>query len=147
MFGKALSSPSPSTGSLDGDGDLEVGFSGGVAPLPTPLFYGRGNNRALITRTPARFFCDDLSDVESHHFLDFCFLCNKHLGGNRDIYMYRGDMPFCSVECRQEQIDMDEAKERNWKIAIMERQQKHKKPSSPNKSQRIKVRLGTVVPA
>ncbi|KAH0448641.1 hypothetical protein IEQ34_022441 [Dendrobium chrysotoxum] len=146
MLGKALSSPTPSTGSLAGDGDLEAGFSGGV-PSATPIYYGRGTYRVLTPPKPVRFFFDDLSDDESNHFLDFCFLCKKQLGGNRDIYMYRGDTPFCSVECRQEQIEMDEARERNWKLAMMEQKQKHQKSSSQTKSQRIKVRLGIVVPA
>ncbi|KAK8505707.1 hypothetical protein V6N12_024690 [Hibiscus sabdariffa] len=39
-------------------------------------------------------------------FLDACFLCKKPLGANEDIFMYRRD--FCSEECRQEQLDMDE---------------------------------------
>ena len=24
-----------------------------------------------------------------HHFLDACFRCRRHLGGNKDIFMYR----------------------------------------------------------
>ncbi|KAI6706372.1 hypothetical protein NL676_009334 [Syzygium grande] len=49
------------------------------------------------------------------YFLQSCFLCNKPLGFNSDIFMYRGDTAFCSKECRQEQIEMDEAKEKSWK--------------------------------
>ncbi|KAF7852338.1 hypothetical protein BT93_L0896, partial [Corymbia citriodora subsp. variegata] len=49
------------------------------------------------------------------HFLQSCFLCNKPLGFNSDIFIYRGDTAFCSKECRQEQIEIDEAKERSWK--------------------------------
>ncbi|GJN01930.1 hypothetical protein PR202_ga19234 [Eleusine coracana subsp. coracana] len=30
----------------------------------------------------------------------------------RDIFMYRGDIPFCTEECRREQIEMDEEMER-----------------------------------
>lgn len=51
------------------------------------------------------------------HFLDSCFLCQKHLSQNSDIYMYRGNTPFCSQECRQEQIEMDEANEKRWRIS------------------------------
>ncbi|XP_076886670.1 FCS-Like Zinc finger 3-like [Bidens hawaiensis] len=51
------------------------------------------------------------------HFLEACSLCSKPLGHNTDIYMYRGNNPFCSQECRQEQIEIDEAKERRWKVA------------------------------
>ncbi|XP_074569141.1 FCS-Like Zinc finger 2-like [Curcuma longa] len=46
-----------------------------------------------------------------HHFLDACFLCKKRIPRNEDIFMYRGDIPFCSRECRWEQMDMDEALE------------------------------------
>ncbi|KAG8065998.1 hypothetical protein GUJ93_ZPchr0004g40079 [Zizania palustris] len=49
------------------------------------------------------------------HFLDVCFLCRKPLASNRDIYMYRGDIPFCTEECRREQIEMDDELERREK--------------------------------
>ncbi|AEC10453.1 FCS-Like Zinc finger 3 [Arabidopsis thaliana] len=52
---------------------------------------------------------------EEPHFLESCSLCRKHLGLNSDIFMYRGDKAFCSNECREEQIESDEAKERKWK--------------------------------
>ncbi|XP_010931679.2 uncharacterized protein [Elaeis guineensis] len=41
-------------------------------------------------------------------FLEFCYLCRKRLQEGKDIYMYRGDRAFCSVECRCKQIFMDE---------------------------------------
>ncbi|KAF3456248.1 hypothetical protein FNV43_RR00898 [Rhamnella rubrinervis] len=41
-------------------------------------------------------------------FLDHCFLCNQKLLPGNDIYMYKGDRAFCSVECRYRQIFMDE---------------------------------------
>ncbi|CAI9757734.1 unnamed protein product [Fraxinus pennsylvanica] len=44
-------------------------------------------------------------------FLKSCFLCNKHLSLDKEVYMYRGDQGFCSVECRSRQIYMDEMKE------------------------------------
>ncbi|KAJ0736831.1 putative Zf-FLZ domain, Zinc finger, NHR/GATA-type, FCS-Like Zinc finger/3 [Helianthus annuus] len=49
---------------------------------------------------------------EEPHFLEACHLCSKSLGHNSDIFMYRGNTPFCSQECRQEQIGIDEARER-----------------------------------
>ncbi|KAF5472376.1 hypothetical protein F2P56_009098 [Juglans regia] len=52
------------------------------------------------------------------HFLEACFLCRKPLGLNSDIFMYRGNTPFCSKECRHEQIEIDEAKEKkSWKLS------------------------------
>lgn len=50
--------------------------------------------------------------IEPAHFLDACSLCNRRLSDGRDIYMYRGDTAFCSEECRQQQIAMDERKEK-----------------------------------
>ncbi|KAK3017974.1 hypothetical protein RJ639_002731 [Escallonia herrerae] len=41
-------------------------------------------------------------------FLDCCFLCKQKLLPGKDIYMYKGDRAFCSVECRCRQIYMDE---------------------------------------
>lgn len=50
--------------------------------------------------------------VEPAHFLRACFLCKRRLGHGRDIYMYRDDRAFCSVECRHQQIVIDERKEK-----------------------------------
>ncbi|URE06977.1 DUF581 domain containing protein [Musa troglodytarum] len=83
------SSSSPSHGSLG----LEAGNSG------------------------ARLFYDGFVD-EPRHFLDCCSLCRKPLASNRDIFMYRGDTPFCSEECRQEQIEIDEAGENSRKLSV-----------------------------
>ena len=46
------------------------------------------------------------------HFLDFWSLCKTKLYLGDDIYMYKGDAPFCSEECRHEQIEIDERKEK-----------------------------------
>ncbi|KAI3683154.1 hypothetical protein L1987_83654 [Smallanthus sonchifolius] len=53
---------------------------------------------------------------ENTHFLEACTLCSKPLGHNTDIFMYRGNNPFCSQECRQEQIEIDEAREKRWRV-------------------------------
>lgn len=39
--------------------------------------------------------------------LDACALCSKRLARDSDIFMYRGDTPFCSEECRYEQMRID----------------------------------------
>ncbi|KAG2316472.1 hypothetical protein Bca4012_067340 [Brassica carinata] len=44
-------------------------------------------------------------------FLEHCFLCRKKLLPANDIYMYKGDRAFCSVDCRSKQIIMDEEEE------------------------------------
>ncbi|CAN4097811.1 unnamed protein product [Withania somnifera] len=85
-----------------------------------------------------RRYYDTRFEQQQPHFLEFCFLCNKPLGHNRDIFMYRGDTPFCSEECRQEQIEMDEAKEKKINLsasikALREKDQT-KSTTSPNKT-------------
>ncbi|XP_062087936.1 FCS-Like Zinc finger 17-like [Humulus lupulus] len=44
-------------------------------------------------------------------FLKTCHLCNKGLSLDKEVYMYRGDQGFCSIECRDRQIYLDEIKE------------------------------------
>ncbi|KAL5208392.1 hypothetical protein ABZP36_032827 [Zizania latifolia] len=58
-----------------------------------------------------RLPCNDNAGVLRRHYLDACFRCGRALAGNKDIFMYRGDTPFCSEDCRQRQIDADEASE------------------------------------
>jgi zinc-finger of the FCS-type, C2-C2 len=58
------------------------------------------------------FYCDTIEyDSAPHHYLDSCSLCKRPLTKNRDIFMYRGDTPFCTEECRQEQMEIDQQKE------------------------------------
>ncbi|MBA0664832.1 hypothetical protein Goklo_004779 [Gossypium klotzschianum] len=65
-------------------------------------------------------------------FLEQCFLCKQKLLPGKDIYMYKGDRGFCSVECRCRQIFMDEEeslKRENCCLASMKI-----KPSTPSPS-------------
>uniref|UniRef100_A0A7N0T536 FLZ-type domain-containing protein n=1 Tax=Kalanchoe fedtschenkoi TaxID=63787 RepID=A0A7N0T536_KALFE len=69
---------------------------------------------------PGIFFCADGED--HHHRLlsespsqESCFMCDKPLDRSADIFMYRGNTSFCSTECRQEQIEMDDAEKRRRK--------------------------------
>lgn len=112
------------------------------APLPS--------STSLCSPRSARVF----EDFHSPHFLESCSLCKKPLAGNRDIFMYRGDTPFCSEECRQEQIDIDEAKEKNRKVKALRSKKDSTKSnsstsstSSPSKSQNYPFRTGTVAAA
>ncbi|KAJ8459183.1 hypothetical protein OPV22_032109 [Ensete ventricosum] len=52
----------------------------------------------------------DFSVVETAPFLRACGLCKRSLGPGRDTFMYRGDIAFCSHECRQQQMKQDERK-------------------------------------
>ncbi|GMJ06072.1 hypothetical protein like AT4G17670 [Hibiscus trionum] len=139
--------------------DMEAGYSG--------TNHQRVNQNGVFRRTSlrnlpsfssgsvhsprsARFYDARFEDVQQPHFLDACFLCKKPLGGNRDIFMYRGDTPFCSEDCRQEQIDMDEAKEKNKSLSSSikaMRKKDQRKSTSPNKDQGYPFRTGTVAAA
>ncbi|CAK9144672.1 unnamed protein product [Ilex paraguariensis] len=44
-------------------------------------------------------------------FLKTCLLCKKNLSPDKDVYMYRGDQGYCSEECRNRQIYVDDMKE------------------------------------
>ena len=66
----------------------------------------------------------------------------------------RGDTPFCSEECRQEQIEIDEAKEKNWNLSSSmkalrkdQRKKDQRKSTSPSKAQDYPFRPGTVAAA
>ncbi|CAO2206660.1 unnamed protein product [Urochloa humidicola] len=52
----------------------------------------------------------DFSAAETAAFLRACGLCNRRLGPGRDTFM--GDTAFCSLECRQQHITIEEWKEK-----------------------------------
>ncbi|KAH9627492.1 hypothetical protein KSS87_006183 [Heliosperma pusillum] len=89
--------------------------------------------------------CEDIYTFQQSYFLESCFLCQKHLGPNNDIFMYRGNTPFCSEECRQEQIEIDDTKERSRNIST---HRALRKADTPTKSESKKpVQTGTVIVA
>ncbi|GLT32516.1 hypothetical protein SLA2020_071790 [Shorea laevis] len=70
-------------------------------------------------------------------FLDYCFLCRQKLLPGKDIYMYKGDRAFCSVECRCRQIFMDEEesiKKENCSLAAIKPPQTTVESASPSTS-------------
>ncbi|XP_020522892.1 uncharacterized protein LOC18434212 isoform X1 [Amborella trichopoda] len=52
------------------------------------------------------------SSYPSNEILSFCYACKKKLGNGKDIYIYRGEKAFCSCQCRNEQIMVDERMEK-----------------------------------
>ncbi|TVU27181.1 hypothetical protein EJB05_29774 [Eragrostis curvula] len=42
-------------------------------------------------------------------FLQYCGSCNRALGSDSDIYIYKGECAFCSMECREEVMRTDHA--------------------------------------
>ncbi|KAK3008936.1 hypothetical protein RJ639_014880 [Escallonia herrerae] len=144
--------------------DMEAGISGNHHHqhfLSRPILYSVASPRktsllnvplssSLSSSPRSGKFYDGrfVEELQQPHFLDACFLCKKPLGGNRDIFMYRGDTPFCSEECRQEQIETDEAKEKNWNLSSMKALRKKDPSKSPNKtSQDYRFQTGTVAAA
>lgn len=63
----------------------------------------------------------------------------------------RGDTPFCSEECREEQIEIDEEKEKNMNLSssvkAMRNKEQRKSKSDPNKARDYSFRTGTVIAA
>jgi hypothetical protein len=53
------------------------------------------------------FFDAEPAGEASMPALDACALCAKPLARDSDIFMYRGDTPFCSEDCRDEQMELD----------------------------------------
>ncbi|XP_021720389.1 uncharacterized protein LOC110688029 [Chenopodium quinoa] len=66
-----------------------------------------------LTRTPINSISSKTSSSSMiiDCFLKSCHLCKKPLCPDKDVYMYRGDQGFCSIECRNRQIMVDEMKE------------------------------------
>ncbi|XP_031112760.1 FCS-Like Zinc finger 8-like [Ipomoea triloba] len=44
----------------------------------------------------------------SQNFLSFCHTCKNNLGLGKDIYMYRGEKAFCSSDCRDREMMLEE---------------------------------------
>ncbi|KAG2269056.1 hypothetical protein Bca52824_063611 [Brassica carinata] len=79
------------------------------------VHHGLLDQRLLAMVSPRGTQRRHSEDYSTHarDFLRCCSLCKRHLVSGRDIYMYsRGDRAFCSLECRQQQITVDERKEK-----------------------------------
>jgi endogenous inhibitor of DNA gyrase (YacG/DUF329 family) len=64
----------------------------------------------MATSVACAFFFDaEPLGEPGRHALDACALCSKPLTRNSDIFMYKGDTPFCSEDCRYEQMHHDAA--------------------------------------
>ncbi|KAL5555973.1 hypothetical protein UlMin_038209 [Ulmus minor] len=87
----------------------------GVAPPPPPppaLGVDYQNQQLLSMISPRNHRRNSGDFVETAHFLRTCGLCRRRLASGRDIYMYKGDTAFCSLECREKQMKQDERKEK-----------------------------------
>ncbi|KAK4430593.1 FCS-Like Zinc finger 5 [Sesamum alatum] len=90
---------------------FDLGTTMEAAAPPPPVVVGGGYDHLLSPRYFRRNSSGDAL-LETADFLRSCGLCNRRLVPGRDIYMYRGDTAFCSLECREQQMKQDERKER-----------------------------------
>ncbi|XP_022770060.1 uncharacterized protein LOC111313658 [Durio zibethinus] len=89
----------------------------------------RGSPKSIAVMSA--YYYSGCPDYYEARYPDACSLCRKSLH-NSDIFMYRGNTPFCSTECRQEQMEIDEKK---WKSGRSLRNS-DAKSSAPNKTVR-----------
>lgn len=75
------------------------------------VYEGYVTSKSLFDISPARL---DVKEYPEPDFLSFCHLCKKKLHG-KDIFMYRGEKAFCSIECRCREIGMEERREKHCK--------------------------------
>ncbi|XP_076935525.1 FCS-Like Zinc finger 6-like [Bidens hawaiensis] len=83
---------------------------------PSPLADGNNiidHNFLAATVSPRNHRRNSADCMETPHFMTVCRLCNRRLITGKDIFMYRGDSAFCSLECRQEKMKEDEKKEKH----------------------------------
>ncbi|KAG2328148.1 hypothetical protein Bca4012_037180 [Brassica carinata] len=74
-------------------------------------------------------------------FLKTCHLCLKRLRQDKDVYMYRGNLGFCSKECRESQILIDEKKDLEASTKMMLASYRLRRcRSGAGKNERIKER-------
>ncbi|KAL9238638.1 hypothetical protein vseg_013034 [Gypsophila vaccaria] len=58
-----------------------------------------------------------IDNFSSSEFMKYCHYCKRILDHGKDIYMYRGDMAFCSEECREQEIYSDQFKSKKKRLA------------------------------
>ncbi|KAK5785367.1 50S ribosomal L24e [Gossypium arboreum] len=84
--------------------------------------------------------------AETAPFLRFCCLCNRRLAPARDIYMYRGDTAFCSENCREKQMKLDE-RQRRLNMVAAKKQDLHSSSTTTTSTTAAPPSTETVVAA
>ncbi|KAL4386543.1 hypothetical protein GQ457_09G004880 [Hibiscus cannabinus] len=74
-------------------------------------------------------------------FLKSCQLCRKKLSLDKEVYMYRGDQGFCSIDCRERQIVLDEMRELQLSTKRMLESPRHCSSAAAASSGRREIRL------
>lgn len=78
------------------------------------------NHRACVFHICPETSSSTVESSAPSDFLSSCHMCHKKLHGE-DIYMYRGEKAYCSTECREKQIVMDEKKEKKRSSQVSSR--------------------------
>ncbi|GFY80266.1 senescence-associated family protein, putative [Actinidia rufa] len=89
-----------------------------------------GVDPCLMGMVSPRYHGKSYGGVFADPFLKTCGLCKRRLLPGRDLYMYRGDTAFCSLECREQQMKNDERKEK-WSMEASKRDENHHPHHSP----------------
>ncbi|KAK6924111.1 Zf-FLZ domain [Dillenia turbinata] len=99
-------------------------------------YYGLGLRQSGYEQnlSPRNYRRNSGDFIETAHFLRVCGLCKRRLAPGRDIYMYRGDTAFCSVECRERQMKQDEKKDKSLIAAASKSKKEHDNESSSSSS-------------
>ncbi|CAN4105971.1 unnamed protein product [Withania somnifera] len=80
-----------------------------------PSSFSRIVNKTSVPLKP--FFASIVAEKKTTcGLLEFCLFCKEKLSPNQNIYLYMGDRPFCSAECRSKKIVVDEKETTNTKI-------------------------------
>ncbi|KAI8021907.1 FCS-Like Zinc finger 1 [Camellia lanceoleosa] len=150
---------------------MEAGFSGNnhhhhhnhhffSRPLRYVGSHRRGSMRSLSSFSGSprsgRFYDGGRFEEYQPHFLHACYDGRRFEEYQPNLrtqfYFVLGDTPFCSEECRQEQIEIDETKEKKSNVsdsmkALRKDEKRKSKSASPNKARDYPFRTGTVAAA
>ncbi|KAL0909682.1 hypothetical protein M5K25_020570 [Dendrobium thyrsiflorum] len=98
---------------VEGDYDFSNGVfavdTDGLVGLQILIKHGGIDSKVLIKSSMKKN--KPVLEHLSAEFHKSCFSCSNELSLQKEVYMYRGDQGFCSVECRYKQILQDERKE------------------------------------
>ncbi|XP_009590776.1 FCS-Like Zinc finger 5-like [Nicotiana tomentosiformis] len=102
---------------------------------------------AMVSPRYQRRISGEGFQTETANFLRTCGLCNRRLAPGRDIYMYRGDIAFCSMECREQQMKQDERKEKSNKLNSNKTENHHNHSEFPSANSETSSKSETIAAA
>ncbi|PSR99996.1 hypothetical protein CEY00_Acc23964 [Actinidia chinensis var. chinensis] len=113
LLGKRPRPPMKRTTSMT-EFTLDLSVGGAPPHHPSDPFGGQLDQRLVAAAgvSPRNHRRNSADFKETANFLRACSLCKRRLIPGRDIYMYKGDSAFCSLECRQQQMNQDERREK-----------------------------------